>query len=270
LVTRIATAGFLTMFGGMYPDQLGNIPPWRGYRKTIEELDVLLYQEIRERRAAVDERRTDVLSRLLRADSGELTDVELRDELVTLLLAGHETTSTALSWTLLELARHPAILGAATEAADGEGKEADDYLEACVKEAMRLRPVISQVARKLTEPTRVGDYLLPAGTVVAPSIFLVQRAEQQHRNANRYVPQRFLDGSVTTGNWFPFGGGVRRCIGAGFSLMESVAILRAVLRNHDLRAPAGAPERIKTRNITLVPSRGATVLLSPRATRPIP
>lgn len=264
LLRRIVGVNPLIMLGGLYP-ALRRVPPWRAVYHDAATLDSLLYQEIRDRRNAPDlAGRRDVLTRLLReasTASGGLSDRELRDQLITLLLAGHETTSTALAWTVHELVRHPGAMRAAVASADGDG---DDYLEAAVKEAMRVHPVVPAVARMLTEPVRIGGHLLPVKTVVTPSIQLVQQSPRQHRDPHSYRPERFAEGTVSTANWFPFGGGVRRCIGASFSLSESVAILRVVLRRFTLTGPSSRPEPTRARNVTLIPARGATAVVTPR------
>ncbi len=264
LLRRVVGANSLIMLGGLYP-ALRRLPPWRTFVQQTLQLDALLYQEIRDRRNAHGlHQRRDVLSRLLCAGGSDegLTDQELRDQLITLLLAGHETTSTALAWTVHELVRDPRAMRAAVAAADGDD---NDYLEAVVKEAMRVHPVVPAVARRLTEPVRIGDHLLPAGTVVTPSIQLVQQSAEQHSEPLTYRPERFAEGTVSTANWLPFGGGVRRCIGASFSLSESVAILRVVLRRFTLTSPTNRPEAVRPRNITLIPARGATVIATSRS-----
>ncbi len=265
LVRHITDIGPVIMFGWAYP-RLQRFGPWQRYVAVQRELDRLLYAEIADRRAATDlADRDDVLSRLLGVtdDTGEspLTDEELRDQLITLLLAGHETTATALAWTLHELARAPAELRKAQAAADRHDEE---YLTAVAKEALRLRPVIYEVVRKLTEPVDVGGYRVPRGAVVSPVIGLVQTDPRNHADPDRFRAERFLAGQPAANTWIPFGGGVRRCPGAGFSLMESAAVLGEVLRHYDIRPDRPTRERQRARNITLVPSRGARIIVRPR------
>jgi cytochrome P450 len=152
------------------------------------------------------------------------------------------------------------VLARAQQAAD-EGDDA--YLDATVKESMRLHPVIRNVARYLTEPVRVAGYDLPAGVTVFPSIMLVQHTARLWPSPQEFRPERFLDGNPPSTTWFPFGGGIRRCLGAGLAGVESQAVLKTVLRGYDI-APDGSREQPKTRNITTVPSRGARVVLTPR------
>ncbi len=235
-------------------------------------LDRVMYAEIAERRRATDlDRRTDVLSRLLQVGAGPdtddepLGDDELRDQLVTLLLAGHETTATALSWALYELGRDPAQLARARRAAD-EGD--DGYLEAVMKESMRLHPVIPMVVRHLMAPATIGGVDLPRGVDVGPSILVAHAREDNYEEPAAFRPERFLDGPVAPHTWIPFGGGVRRCIGAGFSLMEGVAVLREVLAAYDLALPDGRADHPRVRNITSVPRYGARVVVAARARPP--
>jgi cytochrome P450 len=264
LVNRTVNIPPLVFLGWGFP-RLQRFGPWR---RTIEnkiELDGVIFAEIAERRRATDlADRPDVLSRLLQArdesDAG-LTDEELRDQLVTLLLAGHETTATALAWALHELGKDPVQEAKARDAASA-GDTA--YLEAVLKESMRLHPVIPMVVRHLMEPATIGGIDLPRGTNVAASIILAHESEASHPDHTRFRPQRFLEGEVATNTWIPFGGGVRRCIGAGFSLMEGVAVLREVLTTYDVVIPTGATEGPKVRNITSVPRHGARIVVSRR------
>jgi cytochrome P450 family 135 len=255
----ISEIGPLTILGWTYP-KLADVGPWRRGRENLAAVNDLLYAEIAHRRTAPDlSTRDDVLSRLLTA--GDLTDAEIRDQMITLLLAGHETTATALAWSFHELARWPEVARRAQQAAD-DGDE--DYLQAVAKEAMRRRPVIQNVARMLTEPTSVAGYVLPAGTVVTPSISLVHKDPAVHEQPGEFRPERFVGKQPEAGTWIPFGGGVRRCLGAGFSLQEAAVVLREALTRYDIRPERERSERRKTRNITLVPAKGARVIATPR------
>jgi cytochrome P450 len=259
LLQDLIKIGPLIFMGWMYP-ALDHVGPWRRFQRVKAATDAAIYSEIGDRRALPDLReRHDVLSRLLLADPGQ-SDKELRDHLITLLLAGHETTASTLAWTFHDLSRQPALLRRVQRAAD---EHDEHYLEAVIKESMRLRPVISQVARRLAEPAHVGGYDLPAGVVVFPSIALVQRRPSVFPEPADFRPERFLDGSPPPATWIPFGGGIRRCLGAALAMTESQAVLGTVLRLVDL-LPVGRPERATTRNITTVPARGARVLVQPR------
>jgi cytochrome P450 len=255
LLQRLVRIGPTIFIGWMYPG-LERVGPWRRFAKLKSQVDALLYAEIAERRDVQDlSERSDVLSKLLVADPSQ-SDAELRDHLITLLLAGHETTASTLAWTFHDLSRRPELLARVQRAAD---ENDDAYLEATVKEAMRLRPVIANVARRLNKPVRVAGYDLPAGVVIFPSIQLVQRREDVFADADQFRPERFLDGSPPPATWIPFGGGLRRCLGATLATIEAQAVLKTVLQRVDI-APGGPAERSKTRNITTVPSRGARIV----------
>lgn len=267
LVNRTVDVSPVVLLGWAWP-ALTRVGVWKRTLVTSLELDRLIYAEIADRRAAPDlGQRTDVLSQLIRVDDGgdRLTDAELRDQLVTLLLAGHETTATALAWALYEIGRDPAQRARALEAA----RTGDDaWLEAAVKESMRLHPVIAMVVRTLMKPATVGGVDLPAGTTVAPSILIAHSRPDNHPEPDRFRPERFLGHNPPPNTWIPFGGGVRRCIGAGFSLMEAVAVLREVFTTYDVRA-AGDDEP-KVRNITSVPRNGARIVVSDLEPRRLP
>jgi cytochrome P450 len=253
------------MLSGGYP-WLGRIGPWKAFIDNQLELDALIYAEIRERRTAPDlADRTDVLSRLIRAGEQEedkLSDVELRDQLVTLLLAGHETTAAALSWATYELGRAPELQRRTQAAADAADADADAWLDAVMKESMRLHPIIPMVVRTLTKPATIGGLDLPRGATVGPSIVVVHGSDDHYGHPERFDPERFLGQNPPTNTWIPFGGGVRRCIGAGFSLMEGVAVLREVFRAWDV-STVGEDEPM-VRNITSVPRYGARIRVTPR------
>jgi len=255
-VNRTVDVGPSVLLGWGYPF-LQRFGRWKATVDNAYELDRLMLAEIRERRAATDlAERTDVLSQLIRVDDGgdTLSDEELRDQLVTLLLAGHETTASALAWTLVELGQDPARLERARAAAR-EGDEV--WLEALLKESMRLHPVIPMVVRTLQRPATIGGLDLPAGVTVGPSILIAHSREDNHAEPEVFRPERFVGQSPPTNTWIPFGGGVRRCIGAGFSLMEGVAVLREVLTAYGVETVRR--DVPKVRNITSVPRHGARV-----------
>ena len=255
LLQRLVRIGPTVFIGWLYP-WLQAVGPWRRFAHLKASVDELVYAEIAERRGVSDlADRTDALSKLLLADPSQ-SDAELRDHLITLLLAGHETTASTLAWTFHDLSRRPQLLACVQRAAD-ENDEA--YLEATIKEAMRLRPVIANVARRLNRPARVAGYDLPAGVVVFPSIQLVQRRSDVYGDAGEFRPERFLDGTPPPATWIPFGGGLRRCLGASLAMVEAQAVLKAVLQRVEI-APGGPVERSKTRNITTVPARGARLV----------
>jgi cytochrome P450 len=242
--------------------QLGRVPPWSSYKSLLAEVDVLLRDEIAERRRVADlDERPDVLSMLVRArdgDGGSLDDDELRDQLMTLLLAGHETTATGLAWTFERVLRDPAVeerLVAAVR--DGD----DTYLDAVAKEALRVRPVIDRVGRRTTRETEIGGHRIPANTQVAPAIGLVGLDPKHHRDPFAFRPERWLGDEAPSGyTWLPFGGGTRRCLGATFAQTEMREVIRVVVQRTRMRAEHPAPERQLGRHITLAPQRGARVL----------
>jgi cytochrome P450 family 135 len=258
LISDPRRALFLVMLG---PERIRRFPP---FRRHIDRVDRLLFDEIAARRGASDlAERDDILSLLLQAEhegGRAMSDRELRDELMTLLVAGHETTATALSWAVELLARHPAELDRLeTEVAAGS----DDYLDAVIKETLRLRPVIALVLRKLVEPMEIGGRLLPAGASVAPSIYLVHRRPDIYPEPERFRPERFIEQPAGTYTWIPFGGGVRRCLGAAFAEFEMAVVLRELVARRRLR-PVGDPEHSVRSTITNVPNRGAEVMAAPR------
>jgi cytochrome P450 family 135 len=228
------------------------------FRHAVEAVDRLLMDEIAARRVdpALEEG-GDVLSLLLQAryeDGSRMGDRELRDELVTLLVAGHETTATALAWTFERLVHHPEVLARLREE-DDDG----DYLDAVIKETLRLRPILPVVARKLAQPFEVAGHRLPAGITVVPCIYLMHRRPDVYPDPLAFRPERFLEQPAGTYTWIPFGGGVRRCLGASFALFEMKQVLATVLPQVELRAEPGAGERIVRRTITYVPEHGARI-----------
>ncbi|MFE6737507.1 cytochrome P450 [Streptomyces tubercidicus] len=269
LVRGVADIGPVTLLGLPYP-ALRRVGPWRRHACLQQRLDALLYAEIADRRRARDlGERTDVLSRLLQAaesdDSGGFSDAEMRDQLITLLLAGHETTATGLAWAVHELVRRPEQMRRAQKAAD-EGDDA--YLTAVAKEGLRLKPVVYEVARQLTAPLTVGGYRLPAGSTVMPAIGLVQSDPAHHDQPDVFRPERFLDGQPPANTWIPFGGGARRCLGAGFALLEATVALRELLLRYELRPDRPQPEAQRAHHVTLVPERGARVVVTRRGSGP--
>jgi len=233
----------------------------RFFQRELDPVNEVLLDEIRDRRGSGDlDQRDDILSMLLTAsheDGSPMSDQELRDELMTLLVAGHETTATALAWAMERLVRHPDMLRRLAEEAEaGE----DEYADAVVKETLRLRPVIPLVVRELQEPMEFGGHLLPAGARVTPCILLMHRREDIYPEANRFRPERFLEQPAGTYTWIPFGGGVRRCLGASFAMFEMKTVLQAVATQLSLSPARPEAERIRRRAITLTPSAGAQVV----------
>ena len=236
--------------------------PWGRFNKLVAAADRVVYEEIHARRAQADAgAHDDILSMLLEArdeDDQPLTDRELRDELMTLLLAGHETTATALSWTLERLVRHPAVVERLVAERRG-GEDAAPYLDATIKESLRLRPVVTAVGRYLTAPLEIGGHLLPAGVSINPSIYLLHRRPDLYPEPEAFRPERFLDNPPGTYTWIPFGGGVRRCLGASFALYEMKIVLQTIFDRVSLVPEDGSGERIVRRAVTFAPNHGARI-----------
>jgi cytochrome P450 len=241
------------------------------FDRQRRQVDELIFREIAERREEPDlAQREDVFSMLLLArDEGgnAMTDQELRDELVTLLVAGHETTATGLSWAFELLLRNPRVLARAREAVAGGD---DEYIEAVVKEALRIRPVIMGVGRVVRgEPFELGGHVLPPGTEINPSIAAIHRRADRYPQAREFRPERFLDGDAPdTYTWLPFGGGTRRCLGASFASFEMRVVIKRVLERAELRPARRRPERGVRRTITFTPKHGVRVRLD-RPPRPL-
>ncbi|HEY6762837.1 MAG TPA: cytochrome P450 [Baekduia sp.] len=236
---------------------------------ALEFLDRPTYAVIAARRAAAgnDERR-DILSLLLQArtEEGEaLTDHELRDELLTLVLAGHETTANSLAWTWERLVRTPAAYDRLRDAVRGEDRElAAKVVEQTITEAMRSRPVIPIIGRRVQVPWRLGEYAVPADTPVTMSILLIHHREDVYPDPFAFRPERWEGHKPGTYTWIPFGGGIRRCLGAALAMVEQRVVLDAMARRLDLVADLPEPERAVHRNVTMIPSRGASVVLVSR------
>lgn len=238
----------------------GRFSPGGIFARRLAAADALLYEEIERRRGEPDlAGRTDVLSLLMQArddDGGAMSDAELRDELVTMLGAGHETTATGLSFALELLMRNPAELIRLRESiAAGE----DAYLEAVMKETLRVRPVIDAAERTLTRPRRVAGYDLPAGMRVYPGIALVHMRPDLYPEPEAFRPQRWVDGEVESYAWLPFGGGIRRCIGAALAQAEMVEALRVIVARTDLVPLRAEADPVVIRGVTLAPRYGVKV-----------
>jgi cytochrome P450 len=230
-------------------------------------VDRQMYAVIRERRAAADRAdRDDVLSLLLGArdeHGAPLTDQELRDELMSLVLAGHETTANSLAWTYERLLRTPAAYDRLRESVrSGDRERGQEYVEATIHEAMRNRPVIPMIVRMVKRPWRFGDYVLPAGTPVAVSIVALHHRADVYPEPHAFRPERFLGRKPGSYTWIPFGGGIRRCLGATLAMAEQRVVLEAIARRTDLVAPDPAPEAPRMRNVTMIPRRGARVIVT--------
>ncbi len=246
---------------------VGRTEPPRVTMRFVESLDRPIYAAIAARRAAGEEGRSgeDVFSLLLSAryeDGEQMSDQELRDELITLVLAGHETTAHSLAWAFERLLRTPHAYARLREEVRAGGGE--DYVEATINEAMRSRPVIPIVGRRVRVPWRLGSWRLPAGSPVLVSVLLLHHRADLYPRPGEFRPERFLGVKPGTYTWIPFGGGIRRCLGATLAMAEQRVVLRAVARRTDLEALDPAPERPRHRNVTMIPAHGARAILRAR------
>jgi cytochrome P450 len=245
---------------------LGREEPIGLLRLALGMLDRPTYEVIGERRRAELGERHDILSLLLQArtEEGEaLDDKELRDELLTLVLAGHETTANQLAWTWERLVRNP-IAREALVTAVRDDAGAEERVEATIVEAMRSRPVIPLIGRRVSVPWRLGDYAVEPGSAVGMSILLVHHREDVYPDPFAFRPERWLDRKPGTYDWIPFGGGIRRCLGAALAMAEQRVVLEAMARRLDLEAAEPEPERALHRNVTMIPAHGARVVLRAR------
>ena len=248
----------------LFPGLLGINPfqvSWLRVSKLKRSIDELLYRIIAERRTAP--RGTDVLSMMLdaRDDKGQpMSDVEIRDELVTLLLAGHETTATTLAWAFDQLLTNPRVLEK-LRAEIAAGK--DEYLDCVIRETLRFRPIVPLVGRVVAKPFQMGPWQLPVGTRIAPSIYLSGMREASYREPKKFDPDRWIGVKPDPYTWLPFGGGIRRCIGMAFAQFEMRIVIQTIVQRTRMRAVGGAASVVR-RGITLAPSGGRRVVLSER------
>src|SRR5690348_2753150 len=246
--------------------RLGPNAPWARFIRARDALHAALDAEIRQRRDAHGlEQRSDVLSSLLlaRDDQGRaMTDDEVRDELMTLLFAGHETTATALAWAFDLLLHHPGALSRLVADLD---RGASEYLDATITETLRIRPVVALVDRRVRQDVRIGGHAIPAGVIVCPNIYLAQRRTDLYQDPAAFRPDRFVGQTPPVFGWFPFGGGIRRCLGASFATFEMRILLPEVLRAVTLRPTSRRPARVRREAVTFVPHDGARCVVTARS-----
>jgi cytochrome P450 len=244
---------------------LGHQEPRGPLRLVLGMADRQLYAAIRARRAeGTSAGQADVLSLLLEArdEHGQpLSDEHIRDELMSLVLAGHETTANSLAWTFERLLRAPDAYDELREIVRSEHRGADEFIEGAVYEGMRLRPVIPLVVRMVKRPWQLGEYVVPANTPVAISILALHHREDVYPDPYAFRLDRFVADKPGTYTWIPFGGGIRRCLGASLAMAEQRVVLGEIVRRTDLAAPDPAPERARQRNVTMIPSRGGQVVV---------
>jgi cytochrome P450 len=265
-LTALLDATAFLMLPEFLRRDLGRLSPWGRLRRMLARADALVYEEIALRRREPDlADRGDVLSLLLAArdeDGRPLTDQELRDELMTMLLAGHETTATSLAFTFDLLLHNPGVLARMSDELDR-----DEFLQAVASESLRLRPVIDAAERTLQAPRRIAGHELPTGVRVYPNIVAVHYREDLYPEPTAFRPERFLDGRISTYTWLPFGGGIRRCIGAALAEAEIAEVVRVVLSRVQLRSIRPKLDPVVMRGITLVPRRGVQVEVTRRSDR---
>jgi cytochrome P450 family 135 len=263
LLPRLSSINPILAFELVRKD-LGPLSPWGRFIRDRDRVDEMLYEEIEHRRRDPDrDTSNDILTLLLSArdeDGNPLTDQELRDELITILLAGHETTATSIGWAFERLLRTPYALERLT--AEAKAGESSDYLEAVIKETLRVRPVVTEVFRAPNERTELGGYLFEPGTQLAASILLVQYDPELYPpDPHAFRPERFLEGAPEPYTWIPFGGGVRRCLGAAFAQLEMRVVISALVRRTRLRSPRLKSEKARFRGVTVLPSRGGEAIV---------
>jgi cytochrome P450 len=252
------------------PDQMTRLflfgPRWvsrsRRFRRAMAPVEEELMAEVRRRRAEGEQGRTDIVSMLVFSryeDGGEMSESDLRDELMTLLTDG--PTSSSLAWTFERLLRHPEALDRTrAEARNGGG---GDYMDAVIKETLRLCPPVPVVVRRLREPMRLGGYDVPAGTTVAPCVHLIHRNEEIYPRPRQFQPERFLEQPTGTYTWIPFGGGVRRCLAASYAELEMKRVIRTILREVELRPVGEGSERMTKSAISFSPDQRGLVVAEP-------
>ena len=249
---------------------IGKDEPVGIVKKLLDQLDRDMYGVIAAARARQEDgERTDILSLLLAArdeDGEAMTDAELRDELLTLVLAGHETTANSLAWTFERLLRNPAAYDRLRESvrAEAETDDGSDWLEATIHETMRNRPVVPITGRRVKAPWQLGEYRLPKNSHILVSVSLLHHREDVYPDPFSFRPERFLGVKPGTYTWVPFGGGIRRCLGATLAMAEQRVVLRAIARRTDMKAPDPRPERVLHRNVTMLPAKGAEVVVTSR------
>jgi cytochrome P450 len=248
---------------------IGRDDPVGIVKPLLARLDREMYGVIAAARADKGaEKRTDILSLLLAArdeDGNAMTDEELRDELLTLVLAGHETTANSLAWTFERLLRNPAAYDRLRDEVRSDSEDAAAYVEATIHETMRNRPVVPITGRRVKVPWQLGEYRLPENSHILVSVALLHHRADVYPDPFNFRPERFLGVRPGTYTWVPFGGGIRRCLGATLAMAEQRVVLRAIARRTDMIAPDPRPERVLHRNVTMLPAKGAEVIVTSRA-----
>lgn len=232
---------------------------------AVKIIDAAIYEVIAQRRAAKDlEERTDIMSKLIKArdeDGSQLSDRELRDQLITLLLAGHETTANSIAWAFERLTRAPDQYAVLQDSVAGDRDDRADQVEYVIQEAMRCRPVVPIVGRRVQSAWRLGDYGVPAGTPISASIVLIHHREDLYPRPWEFLPQRWAGVKPGTYEWIPFGGGTRRCVGASLAMVEMRRVIDRIAERVDFAPDRPEAEHVKHRNVTMIPKRDARVIV---------
>ncbi len=246
---------------------IGASEPRGALKRAVAALDKHTFALIRERHAAGDlEQRDDILSLIMRSrteDGEPLTDRELRDELLTLVLAGFETTANSLAWSWERLMRNAPAYDQLRHAVR-EDADADEWVEASINETLRSRPVVPIIGRRVQVPWQLGEYVVPAGSAVTMSTLLVHHREDLYPDPFGFRPERWIGEKPGTYTWIPFGGGTRRCLGASLAMAEMRVVLSVMARRLELEADDPAPERVRHRNVTMLPQHGARAIVRER------
>jgi cytochrome P450 len=277
LMNRAASPAGVFLLVPFLQRDLGPLTPWRKLKAQFDEHEALVFEEIAARRARLaepgGERTDDILTLLLGArdeDGQGMPDREIRDQLTTLLVAGHETTASSLAWAFERILGHPEVYDRIVAEIDGaiaQGKTsaADlaqlEYLDAAIKEVMRQRPAVPMLGRKLTRPLKVREYELPAGAMISASIYLTHRRPDLYPEPEIFRPERFLGKKIDPYSYLPFGGGPRRCLGAAFALQEMKIVVGSVLQKLRLRLVKDPPLKISPRSLFMAPEGGAEVVI---------
>jgi cytochrome P450 len=263
LTDRMNTPRRLTLLALLGPRSMVHDPE---FRAAMDLVEAVALEEVRKRRAeGEDPEREDIVSMLAHAhyeDGSPMTAQDLRDELITLLLDG--PTSTSLAWVFERLLRHPDKLRRLREEVGRGGDDDDAYLDAVVKETLRLCPPVPIVVRRLLAPMELGGYTVPSGAMVAPCIHLVHRREDVYPHPRRFMPERWLDRPAGTYTWIPFGGGVRRCLAASFALLEMKRVVAAVLEEVEMEPVQSRSEQVTKSAISYSPGRRGLVRITRR------
>jgi cytochrome P450 family 135 len=271
-LTEILEASATPRAIGLLSPLIRRTPPYQRLQGLIDRVDELLAEQITERRADPNlAEREDILAMLVSArfeDGTEMSDSEVRDQLMTLLLAGHETTATGLAWAFDLLFRHPYAFERVVE--EVRAGDEHEYLDAVITETLRVRPVVPFTGRELREPTTFDGYDFEPGQIILASIWLTHTRPDLYPEPFAFQPERFLDGAPETYSWVPFGGGTRRCIGAAFAQLEMRVALQTILRECDLEPASDELERPVRRNVTMSPAGGTPAVLARRARVPVP